>query len=192
MRAYQGTMLADSWTDVRISVLREGRLTIADPRVGEESFRCVLDETSLTLDLFDDTAEHDGQANPEATAAAATAVRGVYALEAHGEVLVACRNERQGGSRPDGVPPGLPRAEEVLAEEVGDDWRDAVPADEGVGRSAFAVRSPSRMQTVAPPSIHDPPSAEGGDDWSDAVPADEAVGRAAAHPSELRRRTMPL
>lgn len=142
MRAYQGTMLATSWTDVRIVVLREGRLTIVDPRVGEESFRCVLDEMSLTLDLFDDAPENDGQATSEA-AAAASAVRGVYALEASGEVLVACRNERQGGPRPSGIPRGLPRAEAVLAAEVGEDWPDVVPADEAVGR---AVAHPSELR----------------------------------------------
>lgn len=113
--AFQGTMPARSWPGRRITI-QPGQLTITMPNLGQDAYRCVLDEVSCRIDVMYSTnaaVAANGGVRDEEVVPTHVAL-GVYELHADGEVLVACRNERNGGVRPVGPPPGLPPVLEAL------------------------------------------------------------------------------
>lgn len=102
VQAYQGTMPAVSWEGVRIA-LAPGMLTLTRVNNTEERFRCNVDESQCTIDLFFGSDEDER-----------VAVHGMYTLEMKEQVLVACKNDRVDGPRPTGPPEGLPGVQEVF------------------------------------------------------------------------------
>ncbi|CAE8727056.1 unnamed protein product, partial [Polarella glacialis] len=103
-------MPANSWLGRKIQI-EPGLLTVIECDGTQDQFNCALDEVARSIDIV-----------VVAGGEELHTARGVFQLEADGEVLIACRNERPGGARPSGPPEGLPSVEELRAkfeEEAG-------------------------------------------------------------------------